>query len=87
VTDLRDIRGRLIRFGIAVLIAAPLGIGVMLALASIITSEETGAADWFAVSIPVIVFIPATMVINALLARFGRFQARSNLPVARLVRR
>ena len=87
MTDLRDIRGRLVRLALAMLLAAPLSIGATLALASIIHEVRTAATTWFHVSIPVMVFIPATAAINHVLTRFLRFRPRSNLPVARLVRR
>ncbi len=87
MTDLRDIGGRLVRFTISVLLAAPLSVGAMLALGSIITDGKTSATSWFALAITAMVFVPLVAVIDGVLARIMARRPRSNLPVARLVRR
>jgi len=83
--DLRDLRGRLLRVAIAVVLAAPLSVGAMRALAGLITDEKTAAVTWFAVAVVGLVFVPTAIAIHALLARLAVRPRRVKLPVARLV--
>jgi len=85
MTDLLDVRGRLLRIAIAVVLAAPLSVGAMLALAGLITDEKTGAVTWFAVAVVGLVFVPTALAIHALLVRWQVGTTRVKLPVARLV--